>query len=714
LFTDLPGGAQYVAVETHLPVVELEVSPGSAPECYYLVANGTYIVDDISTTSTPIGSMQIIADDVAQSGTDYVDLLSSSTSQSSIITTPYSRICWRNDAAQQLTLETMAGIQNIAPGGQYCWNNPTRLGNFQINETVTGMVWYVSVEASDYTLPMFYQTSIFDPPTAIVRPNTDVCFRNNDSLSHMISLCRQLPNYTYLVPPCEEYCNATYPNFNWKWQRYSRYIGASPFCSQGNGDFVVNPFDCIFNPPTSPICTSCTVPAEFATWDDTYTFNIDGPPPNWAQLTADFDDCGWVRINGVLVLNDDHCPFNCNCLTTCGPAEPCDPPGFWVTGNIASFLHTGTNTIRIYTDDSKGAGGIQFNVRLTATRTYPTWSTILDPSETECVTLPMGVNYDSPICPDPTPPPPATGVYNFSDNRTLDKLSVNLTSATTCDTMPVYKIARKLNNYDGDVFKSFEFEILPAYNEHGPGWPALVTSEVGQTNANCICAQLRNITGECENCTTTFALDYSSPAANTPLANAVLGTCADQIDAVGLFVDGNAIATRLQAAYNLCDSDCNCNFTMFWEDISDFGAYLNHEFGKPSVILSFRPPRGGCWDAIGLGKLYKDMYGKPISHLAGAGIFGIAQTCLDERGLTGDCFTIYPNWGAALTGIGLINPAGNTKAEEFDNWFSGCGRYYYNSEGLTMEMFSANETNSTVCDSSRIMDLYNEYKCYAD
>jgi len=665
-------GGDKVMIDAYLEPFSITLDPKTI-ECYTPPYNGTYKVDDISPVGDLLGSTNIIITLPEEAGVAYLDMLSASTNLIDIITTPLSHLTWHSADGKTYHLQTMAGNVDIPP--DYTWNNP-KVGTYVINETQTGLNWSVVSAAGNYRLPMFYQTNIFDSPTGILRPPGVVCFRNNETKSHTIYLCRYLPNTTLSGPPCVEFCNATFDGFDQTWTEHP--------------------------------CDSAAVPAIY-----TYTkdFWIDAPPLTTATLFSFFDDCGSITINGNLVVTDSTCPErNCNpgscgccivaplCNGSCAPCVPCgdSPPPVVITNALRAGWNRMVITVR---DSFQACHG--YDVRITGVRTYDIWSTTLAPSQTSCTDPFTIVTKDYPTC------PPRPQVYNFSDNVTLDKFTLNVTNL--CRGSEAWQVAKKLNRYDDLLFKNPEFDIIPGFNEHGPGWPSIVTSEVAQNDVNCVCKQLINITGECPNCTTALAVSYPAQGMGFISSAFLNPTCRNSTDVIALFIDGNNLASTIP---NLCDGSCNCNFSKFWENLELFSKSVLYSYGKPTVILSFKMTEGltPCFNGETIGRFYKDLYSNPATQLTGAGLFGISQTCLNEQNLNGDCFINAPN----PTGYGLMTDASSPIQPEFNSWFSPCGAYYYNSQGLTMTTFSGVETNSTVCDSSRIMDLYNEYKCYAD
>ncbi len=677
-------GAGFTQIAIETPVVmpeELTIYPGRT-ECYVPDATTPRLYNVQDITSPTLGNMTIDARAPLSSGTDTVLLSFFSSSVPPLIeTTPLSQICWHSDDGNKYSLETMQGPKTVpvvpphAPPNpnDYCWGPPPPgssipAGTWKINETNSGFTWTITSGAGTYLIPMFLDSNVFNPPTGITRTDTYACFRNNDTPGRWVALCRLLPNVTVPAggPTCEIFCEPEFPIIN--------RVGAASATNR------------------SVIC-------------GTYTFDIPKPAPTSAFLTAlmtsSATNIGYVDLNGARLCTG-----------------PCS---IWVPINrLRVFPPTNTLTICGYANLLYGTtyGNPWYQFSITVNRVYPTnWKVLLGPGETKC----MPDQLNTAINPGYTgncyaaPRPPFTSPYNFSDSVTKDNMTINVTGI--CDAAEVTKIARKLNRYDAAIFQRPEFEIFPAYNQHGPAWPSIVTSEVGlgAGQAPCICAQLKNITAECPNCTAALAVDYSDLGTAKQFVDSVFANPAcNKADtkAIALFVDGNALAASLHVcpgAYPGCD----CNYSKIWDDFAQFSKYVVYKYQKPTVVLSFKMTDmpGTCYDAPSLTRMYKELYSSSLTHMSGAGIFGLSYTCLNEDTLNGDCF-INRN----PTGMGLMTSYGPpaVSRQQADGWFQSCGRYYYNSEGITMTTYSANETNSTACDASRLMDLYQQYKCYAD
>jgi hypothetical protein len=95
---------------------------------------------------------------------------------------------------------------------------------------------------------------------------------------------------------------------------------------------------------------------------------------------------------------------------------------------------------------------------------------------------------------------------------------------------------------------------------------------------------------------------------------------------------------------------------------------------------------------------YDDFFDVWVPLMAGVGITGAAQYCLD------DACPAFDYYG--------FNDQGGKEKPYTKNWFkTGCGRYYYEAEGLSPLTFSTEETNYSLCDPSRILALLQQFKC---
>ncbi|MEW6328619.1 MAG: hypothetical protein AB1468_00730, partial [Candidatus Micrarchaeota archaeon] len=327
-------------------------------------------------------------------------------------------------------------------------------------------------------------------------------------------------------------------------------------------------------------------------------------------------------------------------------------------------------------------------------------------------------NHTLSISPNPPPLPASISlVPNQTQCITMPPVDITMTDVSTglsllitlasdaCSGADVVPLAQKLNTYlDNNTEYMTPFWdkfYYKKYNPFGPSWPVLLTQDVSipVSNPQCIADQLSNITRECRNCTTVFAVRI--PGTTQSDIQNVMGRTNKSVDMVGFMVFANTSS--------ICEEtggDCVCNASRAWDEIKNLSRFVVYNYTLPTAILSYNleGTGAGACAGKGVGDAFAEMYEKETYQLTGAGISGIAQYCL----MDGACQPLSGDYGLTT------GPPAYARKEGFEEWFKGCADYYYRSQGLTMTMCAANETNSTICDPSRIMQLYDEYKCRAE
>ncbi|MCX6778207.1 MAG: hypothetical protein NT157_04980, partial [Candidatus Micrarchaeota archaeon] len=219
-------------------------------------------------------------------------------------------------------------------------------------------------------------------------------------------------------------------------------------------------------------------------------------------------------------------------------------------------------------------------------------------------------------------------------------------------------------------------------------------------------------------CTSTLGVAFSNELSALNFMNAVLtndpdgsGPASKNTEVIGLFVDVNNYVDKFDDTICGTAPACDCNYSILWDSLARIGNHTLYDYGKPSIVLSLELENdelaGGCWSNENVSSFYKDLYANRISQLAGSGIIGLSLACLQD----GHC---YPYPPPPLAYYGLLDSTSIPKDPQYLSWFDACGRYYFNSEGIIIDTFSAKPTNSTACDGSRLMALYQQYKCYAE
>ncbi|MFH1285611.1 MAG: hypothetical protein ABIH99_03435, partial [Candidatus Micrarchaeota archaeon] len=272
-------------------------------------------------------------------------------------------------------------------------------------------------------------------------------------------------------------------------------------------------------------------------------------------------------------------------------------------------------------------------------------------------------------------------------------------------------IAEAFSNYEYMGRNRAEYNKLMEYNPYGPATPAIITTEEGLNLGNleertCAMAQLKNIKSYCPNCTVALIADEMDEPAVKAILESNTGIIvlnhADRAPETIASREYKDIVGLIAQSAILNDYNVACNASKVWKIKEEFASKMVQEYGVPSIILDFGVAEEGCWTKEVVWKMYGELYDKEITQLAGAGIIGIAQRCLSDN----NC---YPY---DARGFGLIDSTGTNKNPGFETWFDKCGKYYYGMEGAAMTIFSADDKNG-VCDGSKIMSLYNDYKCLA-
>jgi hypothetical protein len=156
---------------------------------------------------------------------------------------------------------------------------------------------------------------------------------------------------------------------------------------------------------------------------------------------------------------------------------------------------------------------------------------------------------------------------------------------------------------------------------------------------------------------------------------------------------------------DICKQGCEvCSIDNIINEKIDLAKLALYNYTKPSIILKMGAKEGPgvnntCnWTNDTIKAAYEEFYDRWIPIMAGAGIIGAAQYCYSDP---------CPDYGY----YGLYSERQKEK-DWTTAWFKeGCGRYYYEAEGLTPLTFSTYETNYSMCDPSRMFALIQQMKC---
>jgi plastocyanin len=297
------------------------------------------------------------------------------------------------------------------------------------------------------------------------------------------------------------------------------------------------------------------------------------------------------------------------------------------------------------------------------------------------------------------PSSPLPQEFAYIDSQTLNALPVAIKSCSGSD---LSSIALGIGSYerldymspDCDAGKREECKF---YNPYGPATVAFVSSEAGlnlsdSAELNCALGQLETVKQNCPNCTTVLNVGkVNITELNSILLAANSSGKLDKVDAIGYDEFINEYPT--------------CSFEDVMNSIVNKSKLGLYNYTKPSIIMRFGLKEGesltnpACnWTGESIITAYQDFYGLWIPILAGSGVLGTAQYCL-----TDPC--------PSLDFYGLLT-LGKTNKPFTDAWFrEGCGRYYYNAEGLSFTTFSMKETNYSLCDPSRMLALLQTAQC---
>jgi plastocyanin len=309
---------------------------------------------------------------------------------------------------------------------------------------------------------------------------------------------------------------------------------------------------------------------------------------------------------------------------------------------------------------------------------------IIDPNSQKTITVPSS---------------PLPQEFAYIDSQTLNALPVAIKSCSGSD---LSSIALGIGSYERLDYMSPDCDAgkrneCKSYNPYGPATVAFVSSEAGlnlsdSTELNCALGQLETVKQNCPNCTTVLNVGkVNITELNSILSAANSSGKLDKVDAIGYDEFLNEYPT--------------CSFEDVMNSIVNKSKLGLYNYTKPSIIMRFGLKEGesltnpACnWTGESITTAYQDFYGLWIPILAGSGVLGTAQYCL-----TDPC--------PSLDFYGLLT-SGKTNKPFTDAWFrEGCGRYYYNAEGLSFTTFSMKETNYSLCDPSRMLALLQTAQC---
>ncbi|VVB73977.1 Cupredoxin-like domain protein [uncultured archaeon] len=290
--------------------------------------------------------------------------------------------------------------------------------------------------------------------------------------------------------------------------------------------------------------------------------------------------------------------------------------------------------------------------------------------------------------------------FSYIDQKLLKSMSV---SVKDCDGSDLSSIAERIGQYERPDYRSSACDTgdqddCASYNPYGPSTISVLTTEEGldlnnATERACALAQLSIITSACPQCTSGLYVG----GMNTSDIGSLLH---DMREGEPALFNGLDVIARS----GLVNDYASCDIDAYMDDLVNSSKKTLYDYNKPSIVLDFGIRDGNnsanncTWTNESIVAAYNDIFGIWIPILAGSGTVGLSQHCYTDPCPQND------NYGL-LTSRSAEKPYAAA-------WFrEGCGRYYYNAEGLALTTFSMNDTNYSLCDPSRILAVLQSAEC---
>ena len=437
---------------------------------------------------------------------------------------------------------------------------------------------------------------------------------------------------------------------------------------------------CIGGQCVSYARTSCDY-MQYGTEDTQYNFSFKLPASTFkAYITYSFNDNGKVILNNQTIVptTKNNCNYKGVLVDSWSVPDTAKLP--------LSLVKLGSeeNQLSITTCSCSGDKG--FDITLSYQYVDPTGITqegkvVVGPNSQSTINVPF-----------------ASQEFAYVDEKSMNALPVTI---KPCSGYDLSSIALSIGKYERLDYSSIEcdsgkIEECKDYNPYGPATVTFVSSEAGldltdSEELSCALSQIKTIKTYCPNCTTVLNVgELNITQLNAILLEANRTNITSRIDVIGYDVFINDYPT--------------CDFAEIMNSIVNSSKLALYNYSKPSILMRFGFKGGdsvyaACnWTEESIVNAYTDFYGLWIPILAGSGVLGTAQYCL-----TDPC--------PSLDFYGLLTE-GKTNKAYTDAWFKeGCGRYYYNAEGLSFTTFSMKETNYSMCDPSRMLALLQTAQC---
>ena len=282
-------------------------------------------------------------------------------------------------------------------------------------------------------------------------------------------------------------------------------------------------------------------------------------------------------------------------------------------------------------------------------------------------------------------------------NRTL------AVSVKDCSGEDMLTIASRIGGYERPDYKTADCDTgsradCRLYNPYGVSTVAIVTTEEGldlsnTKDMNCSIAEINAIKSACPNCTSALYVGQTNYTSLSAALSTMNASSPSTMQSLGLI-----------AHSALVNNYPSCNIADIMNDKINMSKLALYNYTKPSIILDFGLKEGNntynncTWNNASITEAYSDLYGLWIPMLAGSGTVGLSQYCYTDPCPKNDNYGLFTARAAEKPYTGA--------------WFrEGCGRYYYNAEGLSLTTFSLTDSNYSLCDPSRMLAVLQSAEC---
>jgi len=588
---------------------------------------------------------------------------------STVYTSPKSEVCFISGDGKMHHLRVPAKMADkiseaLRVTNEYkCYNVNQGDWIMMLNDYDQGMLsqipGMIKSEVQDKTVKVKFR--MFDPELSILRPGGSLTFRNVDTISQTI-------------------CGPV-------------WSASGSYSYKLDGAVATNPQGL----QTSIKDISVGICGEYGTSAKQSSLSVTFPTYlTDLKISYSFKDNGMVFINGNLLVSDT----SKKCAETTGGV-------FSSTRSVnvpLGYLNlAGSNNITFVMCGCSASMGVESSMR---------FGCVAEPDASNlpvCMTTQKNCNTISrmPFFQIYTIPPGgeqnvstginSVGVYVFI-HHTTPRAFVLYTK--TCEGDDLIGIAssvgrHELLEYSLPICEYGGTEECTPYNPFGISTTAIITTEsnLNLSNPNerqCAFDQVAAIT---ENCPTCAAALYVG-SANTSKIDSIFSQAG---------ITNTKSVPNLVAMSALLNDYGTCDIHAIFGEKSNASKHILYNISSrynktiASLILDFGVKEGGCWTNETMGDAISVLYDEIVPQIAGSGIIGLAASCLKDPCLAGD--------------YGFLDSRGRDKNISREWFVEGCGKYYYNAEGLTLATFSSQDRASSLCDPSRMFMMMQQMRC---